>query len=165
MTMGLILCPLCAKQTKTCCIDTDIYIALGDVRRIDGFTSNRDFYEFRTPYVPSYKDQSDDTLWDALVFLPDGSRRVIKRNESGACPFFGHEGCTLSISFGQLICGLHPYMYNARCLYPDISPGCPIHLLPAGTVLETSIKGFMNEDAVNWCHMVYEEITEKGDDA
>ena len=162
--MSSISCTLCAEQGKTCCVGTDIYVTLGDVRRIAGFMSNRDFFEFRTSSVPSYKDQSDDPLWDGLVFLPDGSRRVLKRNGEGACIFLGTAGCLLPLNIRPLICRLHPHIYNAEGLYPDISPDCPLHSMPAGSFQETSIEGFQNEDALNWHRLLYEEIKEKGED-
>lgn len=165
MPTGFTLCTICAVHGRTCCMGTDIYVTLGDVRRIREFTSNPDFYEFRKPIVPSYRDQGDDPPWESLVFRPDGSRRVVKKNVSGACIFLGSGGCLLPISCRPLICRLHPHMYNFQGLYPDISSDCPVNLLPPGSVLETSIEGFLGEDAVNWHHLLYEEIKEKEEDS
>ena len=164
MPTELILCAICAQQGKTCCVGTDIYITPGDVRRIAAFTSRTDFYEFRPSSIPAYKDQSDDPQWDAFVFRPDGTRRVIKRDSSGGCLFLQPQGCMLPISARPLVCRLHPHIYNAQGLYPELAPDCPIHLLPAGNILDKAIAGFCNEEAVNWHHLLYEEITEKGDD-
>lgn len=164
MSIKFILCALCAQQGKTCCVGTDIFVTLGDVRRITAFTSNHDFYEFRSCSTPAYRDQSDDPVWDTLVFRPDGTRRVIKRSSSGACLFLDPQGCRLPLSVRPLVCRLHPHIYNARGLYPELAPGCPIHLLPAGYPLEKAIAGFRNEEAVTWHHLLYQEITEKEDE-
>jgi len=164
MSIEFILCTLCAQQGKTCCVGTDIFITTGDVRRIAAFTSNHDFYEFRTCSIPTYRDQSDDPVWDIFVFRPDGTRRVIKRSSSGACLFLDPQGCRLPLSVRPLVCRLHPHIYNAQGLYPELAPDCPIHLLPNGNALETAIAGFRNEEAMNWHHLLYQEITEKGDE-
>ncbi|MBN1847660.1 MAG: YkgJ family cysteine cluster protein [Deltaproteobacteria bacterium] len=159
-----ILCAICAQQGKTCCVGTDIFVTPGDVRRIAAFTSNHDFYEFRSSSIPSYRDQSDDPVWDTLVFRSDGTRRVIKHSSSGACLFLDPQGCRLPISVRPLVCRLHPHIYNAQGLYPGLAPDCPINLLPIGNNLEMAIAGFSNEEAMNWHHLLYEEIKEKGDE-
>ena len=158
------LCAFCAEQGKTCCVDTDIYVTKGDIRRIFDFTSCRDFFEYRTCSIPSYKEQEDDPQWDSLVFRPDGTRRVIKRNATGGCLFLESAGCILPLAIRPLICRLHPRVYNAQGFFPGLAPDCPVHLLPVGNLPETAIAGLRLEEAVNWHHLLYSEIAEKGDD-
>ena len=163
MTDHAVLCSLCAQKGKTCCVETDIFVTLGDVRRIFDFTKNPDFYEFRGCTTEAYKDQSDDPQWDRLVFRHDGTRRVVKRDSTGKCLFLSTAGCILPLNVRPLICRLHPHLYNARGLYPELAPECPVHLLPPGTLPEQLIQGFCQEEARHWHHLLYREIEETGD--
>ena len=163
MTNNDILCTLCARLSKTCCVETDIFVTMGDVRRIFNFTMKLDFYEFRGCSTEAYRDQSDDPQWDHQVFRPDGTRRVLKRESSGRCLFLNAMGCALPLDVRPLICRLHPHLYNAKGFYPDLAPECPVHLLPPGAHLEETIQGFRQAEAENWHHLLYQEIMEKGD--
>jgi len=163
MTNNDILCALCACQGKTCCVETDIFVTMGDVRRIFNFTKKHDFYEFRRCATNAYRDQSDDPQWDRQVFQPDGTRRVVKRESSGRCLFLNSAGCILPLEVRPLICRLHPHLYNAKGFYPDLAPECPVHLLPPGRPLEQTIQGFRQAEAEHWHHLLYQEIMEKGD--
>ena len=102
------LCAHCAQIGKTCCQLTEIYVTVGDVRRIASFSSRIDFFEYRMPVNPDYAADDTDPLWQRLVFRPDGSRRVLKHQDSGDCFFLGPSGCQLSLSSRPLICRLHP---------------------------------------------------------
>jgi len=159
----VVLCTLCARQNKTCCVETDIFVTLGDVHRIFNFTKKHDFYEFRRCSTEAYRDQSDDPQWDHQVFRPDGTRRVVKRVSSGRCLFLSTMGCILPLAVRPLVCRLHPHLYNAQGFYPDLAPECPVHLLPPGKHLEQTIQGFCPSEAEHWHHLLYQEITEKGD--
>jgi len=163
MTDHVVLCTLCAQQGKTCCVETDIFVTMGDVRRIFDFTKKNDFYEFRGCSKEAYRDQSDDPQWDCQVFGPDGTRRVVKQEPSGRCLFLSTEGCTLPMDIRPLVCRLHPHLYNAQGFYPDLAPECPVHLLPPGKHLEQTIQGFRQGEAEYWHHLLYQEIMEKGD--
>ena len=163
MTDQGVLCSLCAQKCKTCCVETDIFVTTGDVRRIFGFTKDPDFYEFRGCSTAAYKDQSDDPQWDRMVFRPDGTRRVVKRDSSGRCLFLRATGCILPLEVRPLICRLHPHLYNAQGLYPELAPDCPIQLLAPGKQPEQLIQGFSKEQARYWHHMLYQEIMETGD--
>lgn len=69
------LCVRCAQTQRTCCQICEIYITPGDLERIAGYTGKSDFFEYRRPADPEYLDQSDDPLWAAYVFRPDGTRK------------------------------------------------------------------------------------------
>jgi len=159
----VILCTLCAQKSKTCCVETDIFVTMGDVRRIFNFTKKQDFFEFRRCTAESYRDQSDDPQWDRQVFQPDGTRRVVKRESSGRCLFLSTMGCTLPLAVRPLVCRLHPHLYNAQGFYADLAPECPVHLLPPGKHLDQTIQGFCQGEAEHWHHLLYQEIMEKGD--
>jgi Fe-S-cluster containining protein len=163
MIKPIVLCALCAQQGKTCCVETDIFVTMGDIRRIFNFTKKHDFYEFRHCSAEAYRDQSDDPQWNSQVFRPDGTRRVVKRESSGRCLFLSTTGCILPLDVRPLICRLHPYLYNAKGFYPDLAPECPVHLLPPGKPMEQAIQGFQKREAEHWHYLLYQEIMEKGD--
>jgi Fe-S-cluster containining protein len=162
MVDNAVLCALCALQGKTCCVETDIFVTKGDVRRIFDFTKKHDFYEFRRCATEAYRDQTDDPQWDRQVFRPDGTRRVVKRETSGRCLFLSTTGCTLPLDIRPLVCRLHPHLYNAQGFYPELAPECPIHLLSPGKLPEQTIQGFRQEEAEHWHHLLYQEIMETG---
>ena len=157
MTAKLCLCAICARRGKTCCQDRDIYITPGDLKRIQTAVGYADFYEFREPTDPGYFPDEEDRLWKIYVFKPDGSRRVLKRTDSGDCTFLGETGCRLTIAVRPLICRLHPYDYNAEGIYAEPASGCPVDLVEPGISLTQSIE--MNpEDVPVWHHALYSEI-------
>jgi Fe-S-cluster containining protein len=152
------LCEGCARQGRTCCQQTDIYITVEDVRRIRERIGLSDFYEFRRATNPAYEDQADDPLWAACVFRPDGSRRVLKRDGTGNCCFLSRTGCVLEMGARPLVCRLHPHRYDAERIYPDIAPECPVHLLRPDQSLEQTIASFGSAKARLWHRMLYNEI-------
>ena len=153
-----VLCQSCARNGKTCCQKTDIYVTLGDVRRIFGRTGLNDFYEYRTSSHASYDDQSDDPIW-AMVFRPDGSRRVLKRDPQGNCNFLTPSGCSLALDVRPLICRLHPHLYDARGIYREtISEDCPLCLLASGQSPAEAIPGFDGAEAHYWHRLLYTEL-------
>ncbi len=83
------LCARCAQLGKTCCQLTEIYVTAGDVKRIAASSSRIDFYEYRMPVNQDYAADDSDPVWQRMVFRPDGSRRVLKQQDSGDCFFLG----------------------------------------------------------------------------
>jgi len=167
MTNEINLCALCAAQGPTCCQgkDRDIYITLGDLKRISEHAGNKDFYEFRRPVNPAYSDEDDDPMWIMYVFRRDGTRRVLKRNgNDGDCIFLTAGGCRLPLQVRPLICRLYPYAFTASGLSSEWVEGCPIHLLTPGQSLNLRL-GIAAEDAVSWHRTLYNEILfEKNDE-
>lgn len=156
------LCARCARLGKTCCQSTDIYVTRGDVRRISRTSNVIGIFEYRAPENPLYLEQEDDPVWMARVFRPDGTRRVLKRRDSGDCLFLGERGCVLSLEARPLICRLYPFAYNAEGIYTELSPGCPERLLePPETLL--SCLGMDLCLALAWHRTLYEEICEDDD--
>lgn len=150
-------CAQCARHQKTCCQTREVYITPGDVKRIEGHTGFTGFWEFRKPEDPGYLDQSDDPAWGEYVFRPDGSRRILRRQEDGACVFLGPAGCLLPLEIRPLVCRLYPYQYNEFGLLPELAAGCPTQLLRPGedllAVLQVAV-----EDARRWHAQLYREI-------
>ena len=151
------LCLKCARRGKTCCQMCEIYVTPGDVERIQMFTGRHDFYEFRLPQNPRYLDQDDDPEWARCVFRPDGSRRVLRRTESGDCVFLGTCGCQLPWEVRPLVCRLYPVEYTATGLKTDLADGCPVDLLPPGQDLLSAL-GMTWAQAEVWHRQLYAEI-------
>lgn len=155
-----ILCVRCARHHETCCQNTDIYVTLQDVRRIEDHVGFGGFFEFRQPADPVYVFQADDPLWMEKVFQPDGSRRVLRHKENEDCLFLGGEGCTLPSEVRPLICRLYPFDYNAEGLKPEPASGCPKHLLAPGQSVFDGV-GVNPDNARRWHAMLYEELQQE----
>jgi Fe-S-cluster containining protein len=156
------LCARCSTLGRTCCQTTEIYVTVGDVRRIAAWVGNRDFYEYRGTQDPSYLDQSDDPPWASKVFRPDGTRRILRRDSRSDCLFLGPHGCVLPLEIRPLICRLHPYQYTAAGLLGELAPGCPLALLPGGRTLEQELN-LSRRTAGEWHRLLYAEIDKETD--
>lgn len=156
------LCVQCARQGRTCCQWSEIYVSR-DVGRIARHAGREDFYEFAAVRNPDYEDPSDDPVWTAHVFRADGTRRVLKKRPSGDCLFLGPEGCVLALSARPLICRLYPFTYDADGIRDELDAGCPSHLLAPGESLPTRL-GMNREAARDWHRLLYEEILHDDDD-
>ena len=152
------LCSRCAAQGLTCCQgkDRDIYITIGDVKRIKSVLGLENFYEFRKPTELSYLDD-DDPVWASNVFRSDHSRRVLKRDLEGDCFFLRKAGCTLPSSVRPLVCRLHPFEYDACGLHDELAEGCPINLLNREQTVIQAL-GLNKEEASLWHQTLYNEI-------
>ena len=142
---------------KTCCQTCEVYVTPGDVGRIAAHTARRDFFEYRPPANPVY-EVDDDPAWQVGVFRPDGTRRVLRRQPNGNCPFLGAQGCELPLETRPLVCRIYPFEYDASGLKPDeLAPGCPTELLRPGQGLIQALD--MNRtDAIRWHAQLYAEI-------
>lgn len=156
------LCARCAKHQKTCCQNTDIYVTLGDVRRIANASSVRHFTEYRAAANQAYDQTEEDPLWHQHVFRPDGTRRVLKQQSNGDCCFLGSQGCTLTMNVRPLICRLYPFDYTADGLKEQPAGGCPVELLQPKQQLLQVLE--MNRDqAERHRAQLYAELLEKDD--
>lgn len=157
------LCVRCSRHMRTCCQTSQIYVTLGDVRRIEAQTGSSDFYEIAQPDDPIYHQQHDDPTWQHYVIREDGSRRVLKRKPDGECQFLGTAGCVLPMNVRPLICRIYPYDYNADGIYDNLANGCPLELLAPGKTLLQELD--MNlEEAKAWHAQLYQEIREERPD-
>lgn len=154
------LCVRCAQTQRTCCQICEIYITPGDLERITAYTGKSDFFEYRRSANPEYLDQSDDPLWAACVFRPDGTRRVLRRSESEGCLFLGRGGCRLPLEVRPLVCRLYPFDYTEHGLQSVNGTMCPIQLLAPGETLLQSL-GMDAEMAEEWRSQLYAEIRQE----
>jgi uncharacterized protein len=156
------ICRVCARERRTCCQDHDIYVTLGDCRRIQAFTRQADFYEYRVCADPAYADQDADPIWRQHVFRPDGSRRVIKQKPNGDCFFLSTAGCCLTLHARPLICRLFPHDYTAVGISECWDNTCPLTGQLPGERLETGIAGARRGEAEVWHQLLYSEIQWEG---
>jgi Fe-S-cluster containining protein len=149
---------------RTCCQTSQVYVTLGDVRRIADHTGQEDFSEFRVPDDPIYvTSHADDPVWRQFVFRRDGTRRILRREADGSCVFLGPHGCTLPGDVRPLLCRLYPYDFNEREIYHTLARGCPLELLRPQESLTEALD--MNlEMAEIWHRQLYEEIREEDPD-
>jgi Fe-S-cluster containining protein len=155
-----VLCARCARHQKTCCQRAEVFITLGDVRRIRDLVGEDGFAEFRVPEDPDYADQSDDPTWAHGVFHADGTRRVLRRQANGDCTFLGPMGCVLPLEVRPLVCRLYPFDYDERGIDIGLAAWCPKSLLAPGETLVGSI-GMSREDSELWHRQLYAEIREE----
>jgi Fe-S-cluster containining protein len=154
------ICVKCGKHQETCCQTAEVYITLGDVRRISEYTGKGDFYEDRLPEDPVYTRHDDDPIWYETAMQPDGKRRVLKRRENGDCMFLGTAGCVLPLETRPLLCRIYPFDFNQQGIKPELANGCPVELLRKGETLLQALD--MNKlDAERWHGLLYEEILEE----
>jgi Fe-S-cluster containining protein len=151
------LCARCARHQQTCCQTPQVYVTLGDVRRIEAETGQTGFCEFRQPPDPGYTDQDDDPIWRDNAFQPDGTRRVLNKQVNGDCTFLGPAGCVLSTSARPLVCRLYPFDYTADGFRDEVVPGCPLELLRPGQELLPTL-GMSRELAEPWRQQLYVEL-------
>lgn len=152
------ICLACARQGHTCCQGHDIYVTLGDCRRIGYFSGTVDFFEYRGCCHADYADQEDDPLWRQHVFRGDGSRRVLKRLPDGNCIFLDSSGCCLPLAVRPLVCRLYPHLYSAGKIYGVWDDACPAARTQDRSVMEKGIAGVQRRQAEEWHRMLYTEI-------
>jgi len=153
-------CARCARHQLTCCQTPQVYVTLGDVRRIEVETGQTDFCDFRLPPDPGYTNQDDDPIWRDNAFQPDGTRRVLNKQANGDCAFLGPTGCTLTTSARPLVCRLYPFDYTADGFLENLAPGCPLELLVPGQELIPTL-GMSREVAESWRRQLYDELLQE----
>ncbi len=156
------LCARCARHYSTCCQKTDIYVTLGDVRRIAVASSATDFTEYRAAEDASYDQTLEDPFWQHHVFRPDGTRRVLKQQANGDCHFLGAQGCTLALIERPLICRIYPFDYDVDGIKERPAGGCPVQLLRPGQRL-LQVLGMDRAEAERYRAQLYAELPETED--
>lgn len=150
------VCARCARLGPTCCERCEVVVTDGDIARITIHAGRNDFWEFRAPTDPTYLDQDDDPNWLAWTIEPDGTRRVLRRRESGACMFLSASGCSLPTEIRPLICRLYPYQFTEAGI-DGIAEGCPTQLIEPGRTIVDMI-GMNLADGVRWHRQLYHEL-------
>jgi Fe-S-cluster containining protein len=131
----------------------------GDVERIAARTGGRSFFEHRVPADAAYAaPDPDDPSWLALTVRSDGTRRVLKRGESGDCTFLGARGCVLREAERPLVCRLYPFSYSERGLDGEGPEYCPTTQLAPNGGSMVEVLGMRRSDAERWHAMLYAEL-------
>lgn len=181
-------CARCASVQKTCCQRAEIVVTTGDLARIAAHTGHADVAHRTRPTDPSYLEHDpDDPNWTAYTIAPDGTRRVLKkqdgvhaglsghRGQAGDCAFLGPAGCALPEEVRPLVCRLYPFMYTERGLdgEADESEGvdesyCPTHLFFTAQerrptdgrprVTMLTVLKMDPRDAERWRRQLYDEL-------
>jgi Fe-S-cluster containining protein len=158
------LCVRCARHRPTCCQLSEVYVTLGDVKRIADHTGVAGFHQYLPPTNPVYESDDDDPTWRDYAFRPDGARRVLRRRSGGDCIFLSPSGCTLPLDVRPLLCRIYPYDFNDRGIVDELAPGCPLELLrPQQSLIEALDMNLA--DARAWHEQLYEEILWERDEA
>lgn len=99
-----------------------IYLTVGDIKRIEAVSGNRDFIRYEKPWSWCDRDGADQQ-WKEHV-LGCARRRVVRRRADGSCHFLGDEGCFLDLETRPLVCRLYPFEYMPEGI-EGLHPGCP----------------------------------------
>jgi len=151
------LCSRCASLGKTCCQETEIYLTVGDIKRIAEFAARLDFYEYRAPADPSYLDQEDDPVWATQTMRPDKTRRVLKHQAEQNCLFLTPTGCQLPMTVRPLVCRIHPFTYTNTGIGVELDDRCQRARPEPGLDLVAAL-GMSLAQAQAWHRQLYEEI-------
>lgn len=152
-------CARCARQGRTCCQVSDIFVGPRDLVRIRAFTGLADIpSDLVAPTDPSYfPDPARDPVWAARAFGRDGRRRILRRTPEGDCPFLGDEGCVLPVEVRPLVCRLYPFQYDHRGITGVLPDRCPVALLLPGEHLLEALAMSL-DDARRWREELYAEL-------
>ncbi len=151
------ICSRCSLSGRTCCQWTEIFLTKGDVERIAAAVGHDDFNEYKA--IPKGIDLSTDPVW-ALVFDKNGSRRILRREESGDCSFLGECGCTLSMEARPLLCRLYPFEYDVEGIKGVTANMCP-EPENRNAPLLLALLNMNRDEAEVWRAMFYQEIREE----
>ncbi|MDR3077862.1 MAG: YkgJ family cysteine cluster protein [Planctomycetota bacterium] len=154
------LCLRCARLGKTCCQNSQIFLTLGDVKRIAQAVGAEDFHVFAAPSDPDYLvDSACDPVW-SRIFSANGKRRILAAKPNGDCLFLGDRGCRLSLDARPLICRLYPYDYVDSTIKGVNGHLCPEPERGSPALLLASL-AMNREQAEEWRAAIYREIREE----
>ncbi|MCB9891990.1 MAG: YkgJ family cysteine cluster protein [Planctomycetes bacterium] len=153
-------CARCAAHQKTCCQQAEILVTCGDEERIAAATGRTDVFEHRIPTDASYTAfDPEDPAWSFLTVEPDGTRRMLVRQENADCVFLTATGCSLHEDVRPLVCRLYPWQYTERGLSGEESEYCPREFLEAFSGMR-ALLGISADQAEAWRAALYRELRE-----
>jgi len=149
------ICAQCSKRQLTCCQDSEPFVTLGDIARIQ-CVYKKPFFERRAagqPYIEAIS-MWDDPLWNEVTII-NGTRRVLKKAKNGVdCIFLKKDGCSLPHETKPLVCRLYPFDFTEKKLMV-LEPACPKDL--AGKDPTKTI-GITKKEAKVWLKQLYQEL-------
>lgn len=154
------LCSRCAGLGRTCCQDTQIFVTLGDLRRLSAAAGDGEFVEYAPPACEDYLCGIEyDAAW-SRIFGPDGRRRVLAHLPGGDCRFLTRSGCSLPEPARPLVCRLYPFDYNEKTIKGVHGHLCPRPEAGNGPLL-LALLAMNREKAEEWRKTLYREIREE----
>jgi Fe-S-cluster containining protein len=152
------ICESCSKRQKTCCETTDIFVSLGDIRRIESYMGldASDFSEKRqaTEDYLSGLNEEKDPNW-SITIDKDNNRRVLKKDDEKCC-FLG-DGCTLPLEIKPLVCRIYPWDFEGYNVVIG-TPDCPKDLLEKN---KDKLIGISYKAACDWAAQLQSELLEE----
>lgn len=142
----------------TCCQRTEIFLTLGDVRRIEQIHGNNDFFEMKATVAKMAPHPSLDPIWDRAH--AGGERRILRHAGGEDCIFLASDGCRLPMAARPLVCRLYPYEYNPTAIKGVYAPLCP-RAEGANPPLLLALLGMNRDEAEEWRKQLYREIEEE----
>ncbi len=153
-----VICAECANLQKTCCSGSQVFLTVGDVRRIE--TDCSDFYIWeKADAIDPVTLAQLDPLWLLTFSQPEG-RRVLARRADGACVFLDHAGCRLPVENRPLVCRLYPFEYNHETIKSINPHRCPEAMRQNGPLL-LAMLGMHRDQAELLRAQLYKEIREE----
>ena len=154
------LCSRCAGLGRTCCQDTQVFVTLGDLRRLRAVAGEGEFVEHALPVAKDYLRVFEyDAVW-SRAFGPGGRRRVLAHLPGGDCRFLSPTGCRLPEAARPLVCRLYPFDYNEETIKGVHGHLCP-HPEADNAPLLLALLAMNREKAEEWRKMLYREILEE----
>ncbi|MDR2392001.1 MAG: YkgJ family cysteine cluster protein [Planctomycetota bacterium] len=155
------LCARCAGLGETCCQNSQVFLTVGDVRRIArAINAASGFFEEVAAADPNYlTGDGIDPVWNR-IFDRKGYRRILAFQAEGKCFFLGTNGCRLSLEIRPLVCRLYPYDYNHIAIKGVYGHRCPEPERNSPALILACLS--MNrEKAESWRQKLYAEIREE----
>jgi Fe-S-cluster containining protein len=151
---GPSVCVECAGAGTSCCVDRQIFVTAGDVRRISRATGESGF-AVREAVSSAYAEHDDDPAW-SLYVLACGERPVLVRRADGSCHFLGDGGCVLDLHTRPLLCRLYPFEF-AEAGIREVDGECPASRCgdPEGAM---RTMGMAPDEVADWHRQLYLEI-------
>lgn len=157
---GEFICARCARLSRTCCQKAQVFITLGDVRRVEAAAGRTRFHESAPASDPDYAaDAALDPVW-SRIYGKDGRRRVLAHKADGDCVFLGPKGCALSEDVRPSVCLLYPFDYTHAGIKGVDGPYCTEPERDNPALLLASL-GMNRDKAEEWRERLYREIREE----
>lgn len=155
-------CARCAKLQRTCCQSTEIFVTLGDVRRISAHVPLEPFHEWRRPASADYLARDDDDpLWAEATIGAGGQRRVLVKTETGDCTFLGEAGCRLPEDVRPIVCRIYPFSFTEDGIDGEDPEYCPTSVLAPSGENMSKVLEMSRAAAEAWRQQLYAELKEE----
>ena len=155
------LCARCASRGETCCRNSQVFLTLGDVRRIGRAAGSAAVFFEEAPAIdPAYRAGDEiDPVWNR-IFDREGRRRILVFRPESGCFFLSAGGCRLPPEIRPLVCRLYPYDYNHVAIKGVYGHRCPEPERNSPALI-LALLSMNRETAECWRQTLYAEIREE----